>query len=177
MAKKYGPNKPFKDEDLFNELVSITHPDVQSFIDDYIIGSNPLPFNELLATIGYEYIPLESKVTYNIGQKLGLKFDDPSKQFVFTEVSNNALLIKNNDALVSVENVPVTEENLNEVWDKYFQYNFSLPELTLTVLRDGEKKILQGKLFKGRTDVKNYLAPMDAVSKAQQSNLGKLIKG
>ena len=96
---------------------------------------------------------------------------------MFTEVSNNALLIKNNDALVSVENVPVTEENLNEIWDKYFQYNFNLPDLTLTVLRDGEKVILQGKLYKGRTDVKNYLAPMDAISKAQQTNLEKLIKG
>ena len=177
LAQKYGPNKPFKDDDLFQDLVSITHPDVQTFINEYIIGSQPLPFPQMLATIGYEYIPIESKVTYNIGQKLGLKFDDSSKQFVFTEVSNNALLIKNNDALVSVENVPVTEENLNEIWDKYFQYNFNLPDLTLTVLRDGEKVILQGKLYKGRTDVKNYLAPMDAISKAQQTNLEKLIKG
>lgn len=177
LAQKYGPNKPFKDEDLFNDLVGITHPDVQIFIDDYIIGSKPLPFNQMLATIGYEYSPVETKLTYNIGQKLGLKFDEPSKQFVFTEVSNNALLIKNNDALLSVENVPVTQENLNELWDKYFQYNFNLPNLTVTVLREGEKRILQGKLYKGRVDVKNYVAPMDAVTTTQQANLDKLIKG
>ena len=96
---------------------------------------------------------------------------------MFSEVGNNALLLKNNDVLVSVENITVTKENLNDLWEKYFQYNFNLPELSVVVLRDGERKALQGKLFKGRADVKNYLAPMDAVSAAQQTNLTKLIKG
>ncbi|MCY7422105.1 MAG: hypothetical protein LH478_10245 [Chitinophagaceae bacterium] len=164
LALQYGPNKPFKDEDLFKELVSVTHPDVNTFIANYIVGSQPLPFKEMLATIGYEYAAVETKVTYNIGQKLSLKFDVPSKQFVFSEVGNNALLIKNNDVLVSIDNTAVTEENLNDLWDKYVQYNFNLPDLSITVLREGEKLVLQGKLFKGRTDVKNYLAPMNAVT-------------
>lgn len=177
LAQQYGPNKPFKDADFFKDLVGVTHPDVTTFIENYIVGTQPLPFKEMLATIGYDYAPLESKVTYNIGQKLGLKFDDPTKQFVFSEVGNNALLLKNNDVLLSVENITVTQENLNDLWEKYFQYNFNMPELSVIVLRDGERRVLQGKLFKGRVDVKNYLAPMDAVSSARESNLNKLVKG
>ena len=115
------------------------------------------------------------KPSYHIGQKLSLVYDDKKGSFVFKEVGDNALALKSGDILVSIQHIPVNGENLNQLWDKYVQYNYSLPQLTLTVNRMGEEKTLTGKLYRGSMDITNYLAPVENPSAEQQKNLQLLL--
>jgi len=167
LANNYGPGKPFKDDDLFKELVALSHPDVQNFIDDYIVGEKPLPYSELFSLIGYSYSEIKKIDAYFNG-KLALKFDEASNAFVFTEVEKrNALNISDGDVLIAVNHTAVTSDNAEEIWERYFKRNTVYPELSVTVKRDGLQKELTGSLFKGYIEAKNYLEPMEQAGDAQ----------
>ncbi|MCS7027129.1 MAG: hypothetical protein NZ519_00035 [Bacteroidia bacterium] len=55
LSNKYGPEKPFEDNNLFKEIVAITHPQVQKFIDKHITGTEPLDYATLFKTVGIRY--------------------------------------------------------------------------------------------------------------------------
>ena len=167
LTKRYGAGKPFKDDDLFKELVSVSHPDVQEFIDKYIAGEKPLPYQQLFALIGYDYSDTKKIEAYYNG-RIALKFDEQLSAFVFTEVEKrNALDINDGDVLLAINNTAITSENVELVWEKYFRRNTIYPELSVTVKRNGAVKELSGSLYKGFIQAKNYLEPLDSADNAQ----------
>lgn len=53
LIQKYGPDRPFQDDKLFEEIIQITgFPDLQRFIDKYIKGVEALPLQETLKKVG-----------------------------------------------------------------------------------------------------------------------------
>lgn len=64
LIKKYGKDKPFDDDDLFNEIYKITgYPEIKSFIEKYIEGTQELPLEDELQKVGL-YIDNETgKIT------------------------------------------------------------------------------------------------------------------
>jgi predicted metalloprotease with PDZ domain len=174
LAGKYGAGKPFNDANFLKEFVVASHPDVQTFIDNYIEGDESLPFKKFFAKLGYEFSPEKKIEAYFVG-RMGLKYDEGSKGFVFIEVDRkNALTLQDGDQFLAVNDIKVDENNLNDLWEKYFQNNTDIPNLALTVKRNGEEKILSGPLFKGYAEVKNYLNPLPAATAEQSATLSKL---
>jgi predicted metalloprotease with PDZ domain len=55
LAEKYGKNKSFKEEDIIPEIVSMVHPDLQNYFNDYVLGTKPLDYKKHFATIGIEF--------------------------------------------------------------------------------------------------------------------------
>lgn len=55
LSAKYGAERPFEDNNLFKEIVAITHPDVKKFIDKHITGTEPLDYAALFKTVGIRY--------------------------------------------------------------------------------------------------------------------------
>jgi predicted metalloprotease with PDZ domain len=174
LSAQYGPNKPFNDSTFFDEFVVASHPEVAGFVENYIKGSEILPYDQLFANIGFEYDKAKRQTLYKIGEKLTLMYDEPTKQFVFKEVGNNALDIKEGDVLTSIEGAKVDEESLNNLWEKYIQTNTDYGELTIVVNRKGSAKVLTGKLFKGVALIKHYLAPLQTTSDDQKQNWKQL---
>ena len=43
LAKKYGKEKSFKDEDLFDVITALTSPEVGAFLDKHVAGPNRSP--------------------------------------------------------------------------------------------------------------------------------------
>ncbi|CAN5579397.1 peptidase M61 [soil metagenome] len=167
LAAKYGPGKPFKDDNLFKDILAVSHPEVQTFIDNYIAGDKPLPYNDMFKLIGYEFSDMKKVDTYFNG-KLVLKYSDAEQAFVFADVEKrNALSINDDDILLAVNNTTVTDINAEELWERYFKKNSTYPELTVTVKRDGVVKTLSGNLFKGYYESKNYLGPLEGADTAQ----------
>jgi predicted metalloprotease with PDZ domain len=53
LMKKYGKDKPFNDNDLFNDIVEITaYPEIKTFIEKHIKGTDELPLKETLQQVG-----------------------------------------------------------------------------------------------------------------------------
>ena len=54
LLDKYGVDKPFEDDSLFSEIVTITgYPEFGEFFEKYVSGTEPLPLNELLGKVGF----------------------------------------------------------------------------------------------------------------------------
>ncbi|MCI0448526.1 MAG: hypothetical protein L0Y79_01925 [Chlorobi bacterium] len=60
LIEKYGENRPFKDEELFSEIESLTSPKVGDFLKRCVSGTDPLPYKEILPQAGFKY----SKIDY-----------------------------------------------------------------------------------------------------------------
>ena len=60
LMDKYGSDRAFDDNQFFDELVAITYPEIQGFINDYIKGTAPLPLAEYLLKIGIHFDETEN---------------------------------------------------------------------------------------------------------------------
>ena len=68
LAKSYGKDKAFKDEELIPKIVSLTYPEIQSFFDDYVIGGKPLPFTKVLGYAGIDFKRIDIVKGFSLGQ-------------------------------------------------------------------------------------------------------------
>jgi predicted metalloprotease with PDZ domain len=59
LSEKYGINKPFKDADLFNDIVALTFPEIRTFLDTYVAGPTPIPYEAFLAKVGVAFTEME----------------------------------------------------------------------------------------------------------------------
>ena len=62
LAKKYGVDKPFTDNQLFNEIVAMTYPEVGDFIKTHIKGETPIPYKRFLEKAGVTIVDTEQKL-------------------------------------------------------------------------------------------------------------------
>jgi len=70
--------------------------------------------------------------------------------------------IEENDLFISVENIAATDANIDDLWENYFQKNTTKPELSIIIKRKGELRTLEGPLYKGYLESKNYIAPANS---------------
>mgnify|MGYP001165689735 FL=1 len=62
LAKKYGVDKPFTDNQLFDEIVAMTYPEVGDFIKTHVQGETPIPYKSFLETAGVTIFDTDEKL-------------------------------------------------------------------------------------------------------------------
>lgn len=64
LMNKYGKDKPFNDNDLFNDIYEITgYSEIEVFIKKYIEGTDELPLKEELLKVGFDLDPETGKIS------------------------------------------------------------------------------------------------------------------
>ncbi|MCH7963663.1 MAG: peptidase [Bacteroidetes bacterium] len=56
LLDKYGKDKPFPEDEFFEVVVEMTYPEIEQFINDYIKGTETLPYIEYMEKLGYKYV-------------------------------------------------------------------------------------------------------------------------
>lgn len=120
LAKQYGKDKPFKDDELFDKIVELTYPEIKDFFQKYVEGKEPLPYKAIFEKVGIDYEE-EAKFKYFSLGDIGLSVDKSSGRFVVADINdlNNIgkeLGYKTGDQLVSVNGKEVTLESLEEFY-------------------------------------------------------------
>lgn len=85
LIEAYGKGKPVSEANFFDELVSRTYPEVRPFIDAYILGNTPIPFNEYFNRIGLE-MTQPTKDSFQVSRMEELT---PRQKQLFTAWSTN----------------------------------------------------------------------------------------
>ena len=62
LAKKYGVDKPFTDNQLFDEIVAMTYPEVGDFIKTHVQGETPIPYKSFLEKAGVTIFDTDEKL-------------------------------------------------------------------------------------------------------------------
>jgi predicted metalloprotease with PDZ domain len=52
---KFGKDKYFDDDRLFDEMAALSFPEVKDFLNKYVGGNTPLPYAEFLARAGVKF--------------------------------------------------------------------------------------------------------------------------
>ena len=56
LLDKYGKDNTFPEDEFFEVVVEMTYPEIEQFIDDYIRGTETLPYIEYMEKLGYKYV-------------------------------------------------------------------------------------------------------------------------
>ncbi len=127
LSERYGPNKAFKDDEIMQEIVTMTAPEIEFFFEKYVIGSSPLPVNEFLKWAGVTYKP-EAIIYQNTVGNIGLDINDQQQIYVASTDEMNdfgrEIGFETYDKLVSVNGEEFnlsTAADILERWQKEFE--------------------------------------------------------
>ena len=144
LSDKYGMDKPFNDEELFDDIVALTYPEIRTFLETYVSGSTPIPYDEFFAKVGLEESENEVNTGYFIkGQTPYIDGDPASKELFFREnIEFNSFLEK-----LGVEGGDVIKFVNGEEYNVQNVYNLIMKaesweegeEVSFVVMRDGEE--------------------------------------
>ncbi|MBK8658230.1 MAG: peptidase M61 [Bacteroidetes bacterium] len=166
LADKYGPSKPFKDNELFSDIISLTHPGIQEFIDKYIVGKEPLPL-EYFNQIGWQYEPEKRKTVYMSGY-FGLRYDEKNNELIFDRVGENLLGIASGDVLLAINDEETSPVNISEQFQTFFRGNTKPDPIHVKVRRKGTEQILTATPKESTTTIKNALDPLKEFTEQQK---------
>jgi predicted metalloprotease with PDZ domain len=188
LSKKYGKDKAFKDDQLFDEITAMTYPEIGEFFKTYVggkgeitsdstsrQGSEPLPFEEIFESLGIIYAEEHVFEDYSLGidnPDLGLTQVDsvPKLQIATTANLNElgtALGFQEGDVLLQINGEDIPDLGSPEV-GAFFQRQLAGledgKEISYTVLRknsNGEEKetTLTAPVQKVQISQRHLLAP------------------
>ncbi len=136
LASKYGPDKPFNDDELINEIVAMTYPEVRTFFDDYIIGMKAINYKDFLKLGGYNFYNAERITQYKVGPII-LKYNRRKNEIRIVN-SNELIGCRPGDVIYKINEEVMTYENLYRLFNRYFAQNTDPNPFALTVKRKGE---------------------------------------
>ncbi len=155
LSQRFGENKPFKDDKLIDELVTVTgYPQIKDFYNKYIAGSQPTPYAEYLNMVGVEVHKQETPpIFWFIKDPNQTGYDDKNKALAFDE--NSALSpfaksigFKITDQVLALNGKTIDIQKIQD----FISYTKTIKdgqEVTVTILRDNagqkEKMTLKGK--------------------------------
>jgi predicted metalloprotease with PDZ domain len=155
LSQRFGENKPFKDDKLIDELVTVTgYPQVKDFYNKYIAGNQPTPYAEYLNMVGIEAKKKDTPpLFWFIKDPNQTGYNDKNNTFVFDESSALSPFAKSvgfkiTDEIVALDGKTIDIRKVQE----FIGYTKTIKEgqdVTVTILRKNgdktDKMDLKGK--------------------------------
>jgi predicted metalloprotease with PDZ domain len=180
LSKEYGMNKPFKDDELFDKIVTLTYPEIRSFIDDHIKGNQPIEYETFFNKVGLETtIDVMTTNFFLHGQMPFIDVNPQTKAiFVRKTTLNSSMLdigLQGGDIIKSVNGTAFTLESIQNVIMQSMTWQPDT-EINLTIERDGKELQLKGKLGTPKIDSEKIVEKQDA-TEAQKTLRHSWLKG
>ena len=159
LSQRFGENKPFKDDKLIDELVTVTgYPQVKDFYNKYIAGNQPTPYAEYLNMVGVTVNKQEIPPIFWFIKDPNLTgYNEKNKTLVFDETAalstfSKNIGLKSTDEILALDGKSIDIQKMQD----FIGYAKSIKEgqeVTVTILRNNggksEKMALKGKSGSG----------------------------
>lgn len=181
LATKYGKNKSFNDEDLFNDIEKFTFPEVGDFLRKHVGGTTPLPMENILGRIGIEFSKEAVVYEFSLGNP-DLNYREDTKRLFVEGVSGldefgKALGYKKGDELNKLNGKELRIENVKDAIGEYYgtvkEGDVVSLEIYRPKMRKGKYKVktLSATARKMKMTRKDQISLMNDVSEKQKSTL------
>ncbi len=121
LSQKYGSNKSFKDDSLFEEIIKLTYPEMRSFFDDYLIANKPVPYKDYFNKLGMNYYPTLIDTVWSFG-KFTMAVDQAHDELVVLKVEpGNLFGLEKGDFLLSVDDAPMNLYTFEIIMDPIYK--------------------------------------------------------
>lgn len=178
LSKKYGKDKSFKDDELFDVITALTYPEVGVFLNRYVGGPEPLPLKEKLLYAGVLKTEGGNKEKLDIGLNLKeLGFNEETSQLYImstdeqTEVGKK-MKFSSGDVLKKVNGIVFTPDNMVETLRDVYQNSKPGDKISYEIERTDKnqkvtKKVLKGKIGTRVEFVEGRLEPVENMTGEQ----------
>ncbi len=152
LTKKYGKDKPFKDEELIPAIVELTYPEIQSFFDKYVSGSTPIPYDEFFAKAGLELTEGEIEVDYFLKDQSSpyVTLDASGNLIVRSDLELNSFMkevgLQPNDMIKTINGTAYNARNIYDLIIASQSWKVG-DDIKMTIARNGEEKVLESKII------------------------------
>lgn len=152
LANEYGTKKAFKDEELFGKITELTYPEVGAFLNKYVAGETPIPYEQYFAKMGVTEATIEVVGNpFLKGQTQPYITVDPNTKeiMILPEIELNSFMttlgLKNNDKIIAINE---TAYNLDNIYDMIMaSMNWKDGEaISVKIKRDGKEQTIKGKI-------------------------------
>ncbi|MEK8180182.1 peptidase M61 [Flavobacterium buctense] len=162
LSKKYGAEKPFNDDDLFAEITAMTYPEVGEFLNTYVAGPTPIPYDVYFAKVGV------GKAKMSVPMNPFLK--DQSTPFITVDGKTKEIIIlpsedlnefmkglglQGGDIIVSINDKAY---NLDNIYDMIMEsQNWKVDDaISVKIKRAGVEQAIKGKVKLSMEEVEGY---------------------
>jgi predicted metalloprotease with PDZ domain len=156
LAEAYGPETPFQDDSLFNEIARVSnYPEVKPFLEKYVGGSAPLPFDSLLQNVGVFYSDSTTEEVVS-GGNVSIGYNPKTEKMVVVGLQEmdefaKDLGFEQNDELISWDGSDITLENARDVINAFKQNVEAGEKVKVVVNRKKDNGKYKKKKLKART--------------------------
>ena len=161
LSDEYGSNKPFNDEDLFAKVTALSYPAVGEFLNTYVAGNTPIPYDDYFAKMGVVKTTVQKPGNpFLKNEQIPYVTVNADKEIVILpNIEDNAFMsnlgINAGDVLLSVND---TKYNLDNIYDLIMtSMNWKEGEpITVTIKRDDEEQVLNGNIKLPTEEIEGY---------------------
>jgi predicted metalloprotease with PDZ domain len=149
LSAEYGVEKPFNDEDLFAKITQLTYPEVGEFLNKYVAGPTPIPYEFYLGKVGVTKASEKTPGSIFIkGQNPYITVDKATKIIsVRSDIDLNVfftnLNLKAGDVIVSVNNKAYNLDNIYDLITESENWKEN-DAITLQIKRAGKEQTIKG---------------------------------
>lgn len=183
LSQQYGPQKAFKDEELFDEIEKITTPEVGHFLRNHVGGTTPLPYKEVLGWAGIDYNSESNDLVITAGKFTPALNENQEIYVAGTDGMNGFgkdLGLKVGDVLVDWAGDEISVENFNQVIQKFYDETKEGDKVSVVVRREVKGKTknvkLKAKAMVVKSSQKHALQLMENPSTEQQEIMKKWLQ-
>ncbi|MCH8032699.1 MAG: peptidase [Bacteroidetes bacterium] len=166
LLDKYGKDKPFPEDEFFEVVVEMTYPEIEQLINNYIKGTETLPYIEYMEKLGYKYVAeVPSEDTRpTMGFSLG---HNENGELMTLIVSDRAkeYRVQEGDVLVKILGHDINMNTFHTIRQEVLSMNVGDP-CDIVVKRDDEE-IELALILQQRMD-KHIFEEMDELTEEQK---------
>lgn len=179
LSNEFGSNKPFNDEELFPTITKLTYPEIGAFLNKYVAGETPIPYDEYFAKMGVKNtkVQIPGNPFLKDQRKPYITVDQSTKEIkALADVSENIFMttlgIKGDDHILAING---TDYNLDNIYDLIMSSESwkDGDEMTVKIRRAGKEQVLKGKVVLPKEEKDGFIA----VDKSKEALKNAWLKG
>jgi predicted metalloprotease with PDZ domain len=151
LSAEYGVKKAFNDSELFSKITKLSYPEVGEFLEKYVSGETPIPYEKYFAKVGLA--KSISKIPENVFVKGREPFIDVNKQTKEIQIRQEIELpvfyktlgLTNSDIIISVNNKKYNLDNIYDLISESQKWKED-DKISLKIKREGKMIDLKGKV-------------------------------
>lgn len=117
---RFGKKRGFSDDELINEIKELTYPEIADFLNKYVVGNTPIPYEYFFDLAGIKFTPKAERKFFSLGgfspgvNSKGQFFIQPQTNF---NAFGKKVGYKAGDEIYAFNNIPVNQQNFGQVVD------------------------------------------------------------
>lgn len=139
MSREFGKDSPFKDDQLFSHIARLSYPEIGEFLNTYVGGNKPLPYEEYFKKAGILYDKAPDIKLATLG-KVGISFNQEKQMLEINNVAQmnefgKQMGYQKGDLLVSLQGHAVNPQNFSKQMELYNTKTKDKEQVEVKVLR------------------------------------------